>query len=162
MENVTNVEVLQINTQPSQTSVRDLRTQIKDLKDELLNLDAGTEEYNSTLLKLGDAQHQLVELNEQMRQTTSDFGDRLGNTTRLLAGMSGAVSAVTGTLSLLGVEVGDADNGLPKPELISWIEQGRELFKKWGESQESRNIICSAADLHFDPLIEGQPFSGEF
>lgn len=51
------------------------------------------------------------------------------------------------------------DNGLPKPELISWIEQGRELFKKWGESQESRNIICSAADLHFDPLIEGQPFS---
>nr|XP_014333236.1 PREDICTED: zinc finger protein 786 [Bos mutus] len=52
------------------------------------------------------------------------------------------------------------DNGLPKPELISWIEQGRELFKKWGESQESRNIICSAADLHFDPLIEGQPFSG--
>ena len=26
------------------------------------------------------------------------------------------------------------DNGLPKPELISWIEQGKELFKKWGES----------------------------
>ena len=51
------------------------------------------------------------------------------------------------------------DNGLPKPELISWIEQGKELFKKWGESQESRSIICSSADLHFDPVIEGQPFS---
>ncbi|OWK06394.1 hypothetical protein Celaphus_00012436 [Cervus elaphus hippelaphus] len=52
------------------------------------------------------------------------------------------------------------DNGLPKPELISWIEQGEELYKKWGESQESRSIICSSADLHFDPVIEGQPFSG--
>ncbi|XP_014643145.1 PREDICTED: zinc finger protein 786 isoform X2 [Ceratotherium simum simum] len=50
------------------------------------------------------------------------------------------------------------DDGLPKPELISWMEQGRELFRNWGESQKSGNIICSSADLHFDPVIEGQLF----
>ena len=145
MENVTNVEVLQINTQPSQTSVRDLRTQIKDLKDELLNLDAGTEEYNDTLLKLGDAQHQLVELNEQMRQTTTDFGDRIGNTTRLLAGMSGAVSAVTGTLSLLGIEVGD-DTKLMKLLVSAMsITQGLTAIDAGVKSFKALKISIQAA-----------------
>lgn len=55
-----------------------------------------------------------------------------------------------------------ADDGIPKPELISWIEQGRELFRNWGESQKSGNIICFSADLHFDPVIERQPFWGKY
>ncbi|KAB0400432.1 hypothetical protein E2I00_006280 [Balaenoptera physalus] len=63
---------------------------------------------------------------------------------------------------LLGVSVTPysclSDDGLPKPELISWLEQGRELFRNWGESQKSGNIICSSADLHLDPVIEGQLF----
>uniref|UniRef100_A0A8C9M583 Zinc finger protein 786 n=1 Tax=Panthera tigris altaica TaxID=74533 RepID=A0A8C9M583_PANTA len=50
------------------------------------------------------------------------------------------------------------DDGLPKPELISRIEQGKEFFKNWEESQKSGNIICSSADLHFDPVIEGHLF----
>ena len=161
MENVTNVEVLQINTQPSQTSVRDLRTQIKDLKNELLNLDAGTEEYNDTLLKLGDAQHQLVELNEQMRQTTSDFGDRLGNTTRLLAGMSGAVSAVTGTLSLLGIEVGD-DTKLMKllvsamsiTQGLAAIDAGIKSFKALKVSIQA----ATAAQNGFNKAVLKNPY----
>ncbi|XP_057589806.1 zinc finger protein 786 isoform X2 [Hippopotamus amphibius kiboko] len=52
------------------------------------------------------------------------------------------------------------DDGLPKPELISWLEQGRDLFRNWGESQKSGNIICSCADMHLDPVIEGQLFGG--
>ncbi|XP_030881343.1 zinc finger protein 786 [Leptonychotes weddellii] len=52
------------------------------------------------------------------------------------------------------------DDGLPKPELISWIEQGKEFFKNWGESQKSGNIICSSAGLQFDPVIEGHQFQG--
>ncbi|XP_032492519.1 zinc finger protein 786-like [Phocoena sinus] len=51
-------------------------------------------------------------------------------------------------------------DGLPKPKLISWLEQGRELFRIWGESQKSGNIICTSADLHLDPVIEGQLFVG--
>ncbi|XP_039109808.1 zinc finger protein 786 isoform X2 [Hyaena hyaena] len=50
------------------------------------------------------------------------------------------------------------DDGLSKPELISWIEQGRDFFKNWGESQKSGNIICSSTDLHFDPVVEGHLF----
>ncbi|XP_037371218.1 zinc finger protein 786 [Talpa occidentalis] len=52
------------------------------------------------------------------------------------------------------------DGGLPKPELISWIEQGREPFRKWSESRKSGKIICSSADKHFDRVIERQLFWG--
>ncbi|ELK05208.1 Zinc finger protein 786 [Pteropus alecto] len=52
------------------------------------------------------------------------------------------------------------DDGLPKPELISHIEQGKELFWNLGETQKSGNIICSSADLYFDSVIEGQQFGG--
>ncbi|XP_023592626.1 zinc finger protein 786 isoform X1 [Trichechus manatus latirostris] len=49
-------------------------------------------------------------------------------------------------------------DGIPKPELISWIEQGREPFRNWGESQKCENIICSSANIHFDTVLEGQLF----
>uniref|UniRef100_A0A8C7ABE3 Zinc finger protein 786 n=1 Tax=Neovison vison TaxID=452646 RepID=A0A8C7ABE3_NEOVI len=52
------------------------------------------------------------------------------------------------------------DNGLPKPELISWIEQEREFFQNWREAQKSGTIICSSACLQFDPVIEGHQFGG--
>ncbi|XP_017717890.1 PREDICTED: zinc finger protein 786 isoform X2 [Rhinopithecus bieti] len=52
------------------------------------------------------------------------------------------------------------DDGLPKPELISWIEHGGEPFRNWRESQKSRNIICSSSDLHFDPGFQEQLFWG--
>ncbi|XP_011796812.1 PREDICTED: zinc finger protein 786 isoform X2 [Colobus angolensis palliatus] len=52
------------------------------------------------------------------------------------------------------------DDGLPKPELISWIEHGGEPFRNWRESQKSGNIICSSGDLHFDPGFQEQLFWG--
>ncbi|XP_037691843.1 zinc finger protein 786-like [Choloepus didactylus] len=54
------------------------------------------------------------------------------------------------------------DDRIPKPELISWFEQGGRPFRNWEESQTSENKICSSANwsLHFDPVIEGQLFGG--
>ncbi|KAI5942710.1 Zinc finger protein 786 [Manis javanica] len=47
------------------------------------------------------------------------------------------------------------DEGFAKPELISWIEQGKELFRNWGESQKSGKTICFSADLQFAPVSKG-------
>lgn len=103
----TEVEVIQIDTAQSVKSVQSLKQEIKDLKTQLLNLDKGTEEYNQTLLELGNASHDLKEIQEQTLATNSDFGTMVSNSSKALAGMAGAVSAVTGTLSLLGVNLGD-------------------------------------------------------
>lgn len=45
---VEEVDVLQVNTQPSVTSIAELRKQIKALQGELLGLEEGTEEYNKS------------------------------------------------------------------------------------------------------------------
>uniref|UniRef100_A0A8C6MNN8 Zinc finger protein 786 n=1 Tax=Mus spicilegus TaxID=10103 RepID=A0A8C6MNN8_MUSSI len=49
------------------------------------------------------------------------------------------------------------DNGLPKPELISWIELGRELFGSWGEKKKlDKETHCSIDDVHVHLAIEEQ------
>eukprot|EP00073_Rattus_norvegicus_P045711 XP_017447859.1 PREDICTED: zinc finger protein 786 isoform X1 [Rattus norvegicus] len=49
------------------------------------------------------------------------------------------------------------DNGLPKPELISWMELGRENFGSWGEGQKvDRGIRCSVDDVCVHRVTEEQ------
>lgn len=103
--------VLTIDTSKSASSMKELRTQIKELKNELVGLDQGSQEYADTLVQLGEKMHQLKEINEQVRMTNSDFGDTLGNVTNVMAGGVAAVQGLTAGLSLLGVEMGD-DNKL--------------------------------------------------
>ncbi len=103
--------VLEIDTTKSASSMKELRSQIKQLKDELVGLDQGTEEYQNTVVQLGEKMHQLKEINEEVRRTNSDFGDTLGNISNVMAGGVAAVQGLTAGLSLLGVEMGD-DNKL--------------------------------------------------
>lgn len=103
--------VLEIDTTKSASSMKELRTQIKQLKDELVGLDQGSQEYADTLVVLGEKMHQLKEINEEVARTNTDFGDTLGNISNVMAGGVGAVQGLTAGLSLLGVEMGD-DNKL--------------------------------------------------
>ena len=103
--------VLTIDTSKSASSMKELRTQIKELKDQLVGLDQGTQEYSDTLVQLGEKMHQMKEINEEIRRTNSDFGDTLSNISNVMAGGVGAVQGLTAGLSLLGVEMGD-DNKL--------------------------------------------------
>lgn len=161
----TDVEVLQINTQPSVKSLAALKKEIKDLKSQLLSLDQGTEEYNQTLSELGDKMHDLKEVNEQAAMTNTDFGTNLSNTSKALAGMSGAVQTVTGTLSLMGVQIGD-DSKLLKTLVsamaitqgIAAMEQGVKAVKALGltiKAATAQQKLFNAAALKNPYLIAG-------
>lgn len=102
-----------IETQKSTTSVASLRKEVKDLKDQLLNLEEGTESYNRVLQECANKTHALKEMQEEVRASAADVGERLGNMSRTLAGVSGGVQVVTSGLSLMGVEMGK-DNELMK------------------------------------------------
>ncbi|XP_048196393.1 zinc finger protein 786-like [Perognathus longimembris pacificus] len=56
------------------------------------------------------------------------------------------------------------DGDLSKPELILWIEHGREPFGSWEESQKLENLNDSSAEAHFGPVTEqqllGDPLQG--
>ena len=136
MSDTVKVDVLQIDTGKSQQSVAGLRNEIKSLKDQLVGLDEGTKEYNDTLLELGDKMHQLKEINEQVRQTTTDFGDRLSNVRGTITGMTGAFQTVLGSLSLMGVNIGDdvkmlklLQSAMSITQGVAAIDSGVKAFK---------------------------------
>lgn len=118
------VEILQVNTEPSKKSIAELRSEIKQLKDSLLSLEQGSKEYNQTLVDLADKQHQLKEIQEEVNRSSTDFGDRLHNVQGVMAGLSGAFQTAIGTLSLMGVELGDDVKMLKMLQSAMAITQG--------------------------------------
>ena len=94
------VDILQVNTEPSRVSVRDLRKEMKSLKDDLLNLDEGIAEYNATLQKAAGIQHTLKEQMEEVNASAMDAGQILGNASNAVAGMTGAFQAGAGIMNM--------------------------------------------------------------
>lgn len=130
------VKVLDIDASKSVKSVRDLKSEINDLKGKLLSLDEGTEEYNKTLQECADKTHQLKDIQEQVAKSSQDFGDRMSNVRGVIGGMAGAIGAVTGVLSLMGVEA-EKDSKLIKIMVaamsitsgVQAIDAGAKAFK---------------------------------
>ncbi len=130
------VEILQVNTQPGVQSIASLRKEIKALKDQLVGLDAGTKEYNDTLSEVANKTHQLKEIQEQVRRSSNDFGDQLSNVRGTIQGLSGAFQTVLGSLSLMGVEIGDdvkmlklLNSAMAITQGVAAIDTGVKAFK---------------------------------
>ena len=101
--------VLEISTGDSPKSIKDLRNQIKELRDELVTLDKGSQEYADTLSMLGNKTNDLRELMGDISRTTTDFGTTVSNVSNVMAGGVAAVQGLTAGLSLLGVNMGEDD-----------------------------------------------------
>lgn len=97
-------EVIKIDTGEGAKSVKELRQELKDLKDQLLSAKSGSEEYSKTLVKAANIQKELKDQMHQINNSAMDFGQKIGNATKAMAGMTGAVSAATGAMSLFGIE----------------------------------------------------------
>ena len=118
------VDILQVNTEPSKVSVRDLRKEMKSLKDEMLNLEEGTVEYNATLQKAAGIQHTLKEQMEEVNASAMDAGQILGNATNAVAGMTGAFQAGAGIMNMFGVESEASMKVLQEMQNVMAITQG--------------------------------------
>lgn len=98
------VEEIKIDGSSSVQTIKELRKELRQLKDNLLNVEEGTEEYTRTVQKAANIQHILREQMVEVNATAQDFGQRLGNVTDSLSGLMGGVTAITGALSLMGIE----------------------------------------------------------
>lgn len=103
----TEVEILNIDTSKSVRSINNLKGEIKELRERLYGLEQGTEEYNEVLAELGEKQRTVAETTYRISEASTDFSNNITNLTGTMAGMSGVVQTVTGTLSLMGVQMGD-------------------------------------------------------
>ena len=163
-ENVTTV--LTIDTTKSASSMKELRTQIKQLKDELVGLDQGSQEYADTLVVLGEKMHQLKEINEEVARTNTDFGDTLGNISNVMAGGVGAVQGLTAGLSLLGVEMGD-DNKLTQTlvksmallQSLGSMDKAIKSFKALTTVMKSNIAMAGGLGKALKALAVSNPFT---
>ena len=132
------IEEVKIQTGESARTVKELRKELRDLKDQLLSTQQGTEEYNSIMVKAADIQHELKEQMEEINSSAMDFGQKLGNVTKTMTGISGAITAATGALSLFGIENDEAQKKITATmtsligitEGLSKMDDGIKAFKR--------------------------------
>ena len=132
------VEEVKIQTGESTRTVKELRKELRDLKDQLLSTQQGTDEYNRTMVKAADIQHELKEQMEEINSSAMDFGQKLGNVTKTMTGISGAITAATGALSLFGIENEEAQKKITATmtsligitEGLSKMDDGIKAFKR--------------------------------
>ena len=118
------IKLLEIDTNPAQTSIKDLRKQLKGFKDEMANLEEGSDAFLEVANKAGQVKHQIDEINESIKGASSDFGDMVGNVTNVAAGITGAFQAVAGGLQAMGVESEAIDQAIAKMQGLMAVTQG--------------------------------------
>ena len=131
-------EVVKINTGESTRTVKELRKELKDLKDQLLNTQKGTEEYSQTMQRAANIQKELKDQMQEVNNSAMDFGQKMGNATKVMAGVSGAITAATGALSLFGVENEEAQKKITATmtsligitQGLSKLDDGVKAFKR--------------------------------
>lgn len=101
--------VLSIDTSGSVKSVKDLKQQIKDLKDRIVELTAAGEDASKEYEELGTSMRQMKDINENAMRSSKDLGDQLAVVSGAMKGVAGAISTVTGVMGLLGVESGKTE-----------------------------------------------------
>ena len=131
-------EEIKIETGESTRTVKDLRKELKDLKDQLLNTQQGTEEYSETMRKAANIQKELKDQMLEVNNSAMDFGQKVGNITKTMTGLSGAITAATGAMSLFGVENEEAQKKITATmtsligitQGLSKMDDGIKAFKR--------------------------------
>lgn len=80
-----------------------LRTEIRNLKEQMAGMTEGTEEYNAAMRKLGEMQDRMGDVSTQGR-IFADDNKNIKATMDAVSGLTGAMTAGVGVASLFGVE----------------------------------------------------------
>lgn len=118
------VEVITIDTAPAAKNLKELRAQLKQVKDEMVTLDEGSDSFLEAANKAGELKHQLDEINESVKGASADFGDILGNVSKVGAGITGAFQTATAALSMFGVESEEILQSIKTMQNLMAITQG--------------------------------------
>ena len=133
------VKVVNIDTNPAQTSVKELRSQLKQLKNTMLSVEEGTQEYNDALQQAAGIQHTLKEQMEEVNASAMDFGQITGNVVKATGGIVAGFQAAEAAMNLFGVENETVIKSLQKMQSLMAITQaipalddGVKAFKRLG------------------------------
>ena len=146
-----NVKVVKIDTGEAQTSVKELRSQLKQLKDTMLSVEEGTKEYNDALQQAANIQHTLKEQMEEVNASAMDFGQIAGNVVKGVGGIVAGFQAAQATMNLFGIENETVIKSLQKmqslmaiTQAIPAIDDGVKAFKRLGLAIKGATIGMSS------------------
>ena len=106
---VTKTKVIDIDTSGAVRNVDQLtksfvplRQQIKQLRDQLAQLEVGSEEFNRISKELADLQQKNIEITEAAKYSNRDFGAVMSSLTKASMGLVGGINAIGASMALLG------------------------------------------------------------
>lgn len=144
-------KVVEIDTQQATTSVKELRQQIKQLKDTMLSTEEGTKEYNDALQQAANIQHALKEQMEEVNASAMDFGQIAGNVVKGVGGVVAGFQAAQATMNLFGIENETVIKSLQKmqslmaiTQAIPAIDDGVKAFKRLGLAIKGATVGMSS------------------
>lgn len=117
------VKVIKVDTDAAQKSVKDLRKELKELRNTLLSTEEGTEEYNQALQAAADIQHTLKEQMEEINANAMDFGQVAGNVVKATGGLVAGFQAAQAAMNLFGVENEEVIKAMQKMQSFMAITQ---------------------------------------
>lgn len=145
------IKIVEINTDPAKKSIKDLRKELMELKNQMANLEEGGDEFLEIANKAGELKHQLDEINESVKGASADFGDMVGNITNVAAGLTGAFQAVAGGLQAMGLESKAIDETIKRMQGLMAVTQGLSsidtAIKSLSKLQKSITATTGAAKL---------------
>lgn len=114
MAETTITKIVDVQTNKAVTNIRDLKKEIRDLKDYLSRLDNSSAEYTKTLNKLNQYETQLNNAQKVSAQNTQNLANQLSSLSKIGSGLAGGFSALNGVLALLGKSGDDLGKVLVK------------------------------------------------
>ena len=131
------VTVIKMDTKPAEKSLQDLRKELKETRNVMLNAEEGTEEYNQALVKAANIQHTIKDQTEEINASAMDFGQIAGNVVKGVGGMVAGFQAAQATMNLFGIENEAVMKSLEKmqnlmalTQAIPALEDGIKGFKR--------------------------------
>lgn len=135
-----NLDIIIGKAQAAQT-IGEIRAQLKELKNAMLQVGEGTEEFNKLAMAAGELKERMNEANEAVAAFNPDAMEAVGN----FAGKAAAgVSLVTGAMGLLGEKSEETEKMLMKVQAAMAFAQGIQGIKGLGKAfQNLFNIIAA-------------------
>lgn len=141
-------------------TMRDLRNEFKAVKDSMVNMEEGSDEFLAAANKAGVLKHQIDEIGQSANGASSDFGDMVGNVAKLGAGLVGAFQSAQAALSLFGVEseevvesIKTMQNLMAMTQGLSSIDNGIKAINKLRNSITSTTIAAKALKAVLQPKV---------